>query len=47
MPKPASAFATGALVLAVMFVFANRPAPVQGQARPQTGFAAVPSEKGG
>src|ERR1700704_4289746 len=47
MRKPASAIATGALVLTVIFVVANRPAPVHGQGRGEVRFAAVPTEKGG
>src|SRR5437867_3838627 len=47
MRKHSSTIVTGALVLAVMFVLANRPAPVQGQGRGEVRFAAVPSEKGG
>ena len=47
MRKPTSMIATAAVVLAVVLVLANRQAPVLGQARPQTGFAAIPSEKGG
>jgi hypothetical protein len=47
MRKRASVIATGALVLAVVFMFANRPTPVQGQARQNVSVAAVPSETGG
>ena len=47
MRKHASTIATGALVLAVIVVFANRPTPVQGQARQEVRVAAVPGEKGG
>ncbi|MDO8629677.1 MAG: hypothetical protein Q7R41_04230 [Phycisphaerales bacterium] len=47
MRKPTSMIATAAVVLAVVLILANRQAPVLGQARPQTGFAAIPSEKGG
>lgn len=44
MRKHALVVAASALVLVMMFVFGNQPAPAQGQA-PR--FAAVPSEKGG
>src|SRR5262249_43776638 len=47
MRRHASTVTLGALVLALGFVFVNRQAAVQGQARPEARFAAVPGEKGG
>ena len=47
MRKHAATIATGALVLTVVLVWASRQAPVQGQARSEPRFAAVPGEKGG
>ncbi len=46
MRKHASLVVTAA-VLAMIFVFANRPVPVQGQAKQEVRFAAVPGERGG
>jgi sugar lactone lactonase YvrE len=47
MRKHASTIATVALVLAVVLFSTTRQATLQGQARPEVRFAAVPGEKGG
>jgi peptidylamidoglycolate lyase len=47
MREHASLVVTAAVVLAMIFVFADRSARVQGQAKQEVRFAAVPSEKGG
>jgi len=39
--------AAAAIGAVIFFRFGIKPLPVQGQARPGTGFAAVPGEKGG
>ena len=47
MRKHASLVVTAAVGLVMVFVIANRPTPVQGQAKQDVRVAAVPSEKGG
>jgi DNA-binding beta-propeller fold protein YncE len=47
MRRPTSIIGTVAAGVVAALVFANRPAAVQGQARQEVSFAAVPTEKGG